>query len=106
MGVDAFKSVRLHNYAKFHRVVQLSSVAYGSRVVGRRTVLYARSNRSNCYKNATQDKFHLPKNEIILLPKKTDVLFPLFKKHSEIRGLALLFPIAEGKLQIARLLVH
>lgn len=70
MGVDAFKSVRLHNYAKFHRVVQLSSVAYGSRVVGRRTVLYARSNRSSCYKNATQDKFRLLKNEMILLPKK------------------------------------
>lgn len=82
MGVDAFKSVRLHNYANFHRVVQLSSVAYGSRVVGRRTVLYGRSNRSSCYNNATQDKFRLPKNEIILLQKKkTDVLFPLFKKH-------------------------
>lgn len=66
-GVDAFKSV--HNYAKFHPVVQLPSVAYGSRVVGRKTVLYARSNRSSCYKNTTQDKFRLPKNEMILLPK-------------------------------------
>ena len=68
-GMDAFKSVRLHIYARFHRVVQLLSVAYGSRVVGRRTVLYARSNRSSCYKNATEDKFRLPKNEMILLSK-------------------------------------
>ena len=69
-GTDAFKSVRLHIYGRFHRVVQLLSVAYGSRVVGRRTVLYAPSNRSSCYKNATEDKFRLPKNELILSSKK------------------------------------